>query len=116
MTCCVEKVESTVLTVRVASPPSSAIVAGLTPKLSCGAASSSVIVSVTSSGARNSVPLDSSPFTVMVLSRAWTLLSFAAMVTVPVLSVALAAKLRTLLVLRVKSASHGRGSRALPKP
>ena len=105
MTCCAAKVEPAVLTVTAASPPSSAIVAGLTDRVSSGAASSSVIVRATSSGARRSAPLDSSPLTWMVLSGVSTLLFTAVMVTVPVLSVALAAKLRIPLVLREKSAS-----------
>ena len=96
-------VVSPVLTVIVDSPPSSSISSGATERLSTGSGSSSVIVNSMSAGAVGRAPDDSSPFTVTVLSGASTLLSFAVMVTAPLLSVAFAAKVRTLFVLSMKS-------------
>ena len=64
----------------------------------------SAIVSVTSAGAFTPVP-DTAPETITVLSAAYAALSTPVIVTMPVLEVALAAKLRTLFALRLKSAA-----------
>ena len=96
------KVTPPVLTVTVDVPPASAISSGLAVTLSVSS-SSSVIVRVTSAGAFAGPLSGTLPDTVTVLSAASRVLSRAVMVTVPVLSVALAAKLRVLFVLSVKS-------------
>ena len=81
-----------VVTVTVAVPPFSAIVAGSTSSVSSGASSSSMIVSVASAGAATPSS-DTTPDTRSVLSAVSTPLFTAVIVTSPVLSVAPAAKL-----------------------
>ena len=78
----------TVAAVRV---PLSAMVAGVSTSVARGAVSFSVRVSVTFAGASTPRPPAAVAPTVTDLSAAWTVLSTAAMVTVPVLAVAPAA-------------------------
>ena len=98
-----ENVLSPVLTVTVDVPASSLISFGSTERLSSGGSSSSSIVRVTGEGGVGRAPADKSPETAIVLPGSYTSLSSAVIVTVPVLSVAFAAKVRTVFVLTLKS-------------
>ena len=73
------------------TPPFSVTEDGVSTRLTVGAASSSVIVSVWPGGADTPLPPVAEPETVTVLSGASTMLSTAVTVTVPVLVVAPAA-------------------------
>ena len=96
MPCGLSKVEPVpVVTVTVAVPPSSAMVAGSTSSASTGAVSSSRIVSVASAGADTPVD-DTVPDTDTWRSGVSVVLSTAAIVTEPVPTVAPAAKLRVV--------------------
>ena len=78
------------------TPPSSLIICGVSISVTTGEDSSSVIIKVTSVGA--SAPVnDTVPEILTILSGESTALSTAVIVTSPVLSVALAAKLRWFL-------------------
>ena len=91
--------------VTVLSPPFSPIDVGFSVRLTVGAPSSSAIVSVWSARARTPVLPLAAPDTVTSLFGASTSLSFAAIVTVPVLVVVPAAIVSFRFVVSVKSPS-----------